>query len=129
MKSEFENRGKELLVKFISSNLSTTIQPMYYDDDYNNMDLSNISDPDAWEKDLADSFVDEDEDEFAQEIYQQRSGFSPETGDEIAVHDEDIDTIYLYVYNGCEDMEYGEVAYTVLFMKDGTILLGNYSGD
>lgn len=128
MNIELHNKCKKIIIELVNKDVDDMIGSIFDEEDYAQMDLSNLADPEKWI--IEECYLDFDKtDKYNHEIYNQKKGFDLNTGERIPVKDEDILKRYQFSYIGCEDIEQGTVKYGLLVMKDGSILFDGYCGD
>lgn len=121
------NNAKNFIACYVSQRVNELIKPLYYENDFSNMDLSSIHEADKWETDEDyDDF--DDKDKFNHETSDSGVAYTL-TGKEVYFSEVDIFKTYKLVYVGCENIEYGEIRFTLIILKNKDILFVEYSGD
>lgn len=127
MSEEIQKLAKQVISGFISKNLDTVVKPLYYPADFLKLDLSNIGIADSWI--LEECFDGYDEtDIYNHEPPYEDKGFTMYHKEE-SFSEQDILKTYKLTYIGCDNIEEGELSFTIVALKNNLILFVAYSGD
>lgn len=124
---KLQKLAKEFISDFMSKNLNEIVEPLYYPKDFLKLDFSNIGLSDSWA--FEEFFDDYDErDIYNNEPPSEDTGFTIDNKQE-SFSEEDILKTYKLTYIGCDEIEEGELSFTIVILKNGLILFVTYSGD
>lgn len=123
------NECKKRLADFMN-NHESVIENMYYEADYEEMDMSGIGNPDNW-KIMEYYDAEEDaEDPYAYEINSTEYAFDLNGEITKSIDEHHISKKYAFTYIGSLDsIAEDEMAFYVLVLKNGNIEIGDFCGD
>lgn len=127
MSEKLHKLAKQFISKFVGENIEKLVKPLYYPEYFVRLDLSNIGLLNSWI--LEECFDDYDEkDIYNHEHPSENAGYTFYHKEE-SFGEQDILKTYKLTYIGCDDIEEGELTFTLVLLKNNSILFVAYSGD
>lgn len=127
MSEKLHKLAKQFISKFVGENIEKLVKPLYYPEYFVRLDLSNIGLLNSWI--LEECFDDYDEkDIYNHEPPSENAGYTFYHKEE-SFGEQDILKTYKLTYIGCDDIEEGELTFTLVLLKNNSILFVAYSGD
>lgn len=127
MSEKIQQSAKKFIAQFVEKNIEGVVKPLYYAEDFLKLDLSNIGIADSWIlEECADDY--DENDIYNNEPPYEDTGYTIDHKEE-SFEEANIFKTYKLTYVGCDSIEEGELAFTIVVLKNNLILFVCYSGD